>query len=142
MARCFLHFTLVILVVLSFTPCLSQPRLWHKTISRAFVDVRGAPVVLAQQDIAVSEPGIILVQFNGMCLATVGDVILLAASNTPTWGYGSGHVPIKVPNSDNNRKSFSHTRSYSVSAGAHSFYAVAENFLELKGLEEPTSTAR
>ena len=74
-----------------------------------------------------------VVHFDGICIADVGDRIVLAASNTPGWLPNDGNVNIEVVDNDVNRASFSHTRVYDVTAGSHDFYAVAQNYVEMDG---------
>jgi len=63
----------------------------------------------------------------------VGDRMILAASNTQDWGVNDGNVSVESVNSDVNHHPFSHTRVYQVAAGNHTFYAVAENYVEQDG---------
>jgi hypothetical protein len=105
----------------------------HQGINETNINLRGAPVVVGQININVTEPGKAVVHFDGSCYPDVGDLIVLAASNTPSWGINDGNVGVKVVNSDINNASFSHTRVYNITAGSHDFYAVAENYVDLGG---------
>lgn len=120
-------------MVFSITPCLAQPLVWHQGISETGIDVRGNPVVVGQISITVPGNGDVLVQFDGKCVASPGDMIVLAASDNPDWGVNDGNVGFEAANADANRCSFSHTRKYSVSSGNYTFYAVAENYVEYGG---------
>ncbi len=101
-------------------------------ISPTNIDLRGNPVVVGQTDIDVPSDGIVIVHFDGSCSPDLGDRIVLAASNSPNWSPNDGAVSVLgtagVP-----RASFSHTRGYAVSAGSYSFYAVAQNYVDLGG---------
>ncbi len=114
-------------------PTTAKVEVWHQGIQQQDVNLRGAPVVLAQQAIDVSSGGKVLVQFDGNCISSDGDRIVLAASNTTTWGPNDGGTPAEAYDLDVNRTSFSHSRVYTVAAGAHTFYAVGENFVETDG---------
>ncbi|MEZ4386184.1 MAG: FlgD immunoglobulin-like domain containing protein [Candidatus Krumholzibacteriia bacterium] len=113
-------------------PALAQ-QVWHQGIEQTSVDMRGAPAVLASRTIDVPGPGRVLLQFDGTCIASPGDRILLAASDTPSWGVNDGHVSMEPLDADVNRVSFSHSRVYAVGAGSHTFYAVGENYVEQDG---------
>jgi hypothetical protein len=114
-------------------PCSAQVEVWHQGIQIHSVNLRGAPVVLGQQTISVTEPGDVLVQFDGSCFSSPGDRIVLAASNTIGWGVNDGAVAVEAYDNDVNMRSFSHSRMYSVGAGTHTFYAVGENYVEEDG---------
>jgi len=113
--------------------CVAQPIVWHQGISQTNIDVRGAPVTVGQLTINAPSSGTAVVRFDGSCYASVGDLIVLAASNTADWGVNDGNVSVESVNSDVNHHPFSHTRVYHVSAGNHTFYAVAENYVEQAG---------
>ena len=123
---------LVNLLLAFFNPCNGQ-EVWHQGISQTNVNVRGNPIVVGQITINISTPGRVIVNFDGECYADVGDLIVLAASNSPDWTPNDGNVGIEVANSDVNHSSFSHTRVYDQSPGSHNFYAVAQNVVEQGG---------
>ncbi len=77
--------------------------------------------------------GKVIVHFDGTCISDVGDRIVLAASNTTSWGTNDGSVSVEAYSAANNRNTFSHTRVYDVEAGSHTFYAVARNYVETDG---------
>ena len=111
----------------------AQSQAWHQGISFTNINVRGNPVVVAELNIDVAVSGNVLVRFDGLCIADVGDRIVLAASNTTDWGINDGNVSVEPANADVHMGTFSHTRLYSVAPGNHTFYAVAENYEELDG---------
>ncbi|UCF78356.1 MAG: T9SS type A sorting domain-containing protein [Candidatus Eiseniibacteriota bacterium] len=119
--------------LVAYAPCSADVGVWHRRVIRDNVNMRGAPVVLAQQIITVAEAGNVVVQFDGQCWSSPGDRIILAASKTPLWYSNDGHTEMEAYDSDINIRSFSHTRVYPVSAGTHTFYAVGENFVETAG---------
>ncbi len=122
-------------VFLSFSvvPCFAQPIVWHQGISQTNINVRGNPVVVGQRTIQVPVSGTVVVRFDGSCISSVGDRIVLAASNTADWGINDGNVGVEAISADYDTNSFSHTRVYSVGAGSHTFYAVAQNYVETAG---------
>nr|WP_321452697.1 T9SS type A sorting domain-containing protein [uncultured Carboxylicivirga sp.] len=77
--------------------------------------------------------GRVIVHFDGQCISDPGDRIILAASNTTSWGVNDGNVGVEAIDSDLNQNSFSHTRVYNVSAGSQTFYAIAQNYVETEG---------
>lgn len=114
-------------------PCSAEVQVWHQGIAEVSVNLRGAPVVLGQQSITTAVSGYVLVQFDGNCVSSDGDRILLAASDAVSWGVNDGHTAVEAYNTDVNRHSFSHSRRYSVGAGNHTFYAVGQNYVETSG---------
>ncbi|MBK6524337.1 MAG: hypothetical protein IPG07_01590 [Crocinitomicaceae bacterium] len=54
-------------------------------------------------------------------------------ANTTAWGSNDGNVSVEAENADLDRNSFSHTRVYDIAAGSHTFYAVAQNYVETDG---------
>ncbi len=113
--------------------CEAQTLVWSQGISQTSVNLRGAPVALGQVNVDIPAAGVVIVRFDGDCESEVGDLIVLAASDTDDWSTNDGNVGVEAANSDVVNSSFSHTRAYPVAAGNHTFYAVAENFLEKDG---------
>ena len=110
-----------------------QAKIWHQNIVKTEINLRGGAVVVGQLSATIPAAGKVVVHFDGLCTSTVGDRIILAASNTAMWGINDGSVGVEAASSDINRNSFSHTRVYTVSAGNHTFYAVAQNYVEMAG---------
>jgi hypothetical protein len=106
---------------------------WSKGIDSTRFDVRRNPVTLAEQIIQVPVPGNILVRFDGLGYADVGDRIVFAASDSTNWLPNDGCISIEAVNSDIDNMSFSHSRMYPVTAGQYSFYAVSHNWVEQEG---------
>mgnify|MGYP001210804965 CR=1 FL=1 len=96
------------------------------------IDVSSVTTV-AQVTLNAPATGKVIVHFDGLCSSSVGDRIVLAASDTNKWFVDDGHVSVEVPNTDQNSNSFSHTRVYDVTAGSHTFYAVVQNYVETDG---------
>ncbi|NSW95224.1 MAG: hypothetical protein HPY62_11010, partial [Bacteroidales bacterium] len=71
--------------------------------------------------------------FDGKCLSSPGDAIILAASNSTSWGMNDGNVYLEAIDSDIDRNSFSHTRVYSIGAGSTTLRAVGQNWVETDG---------
>ena len=104
----------------------------HLGISQTNVDLSSS-TVLGKIDIAPTQAGKVIVHFDGKCVSSPGDRIVLAASNTSSWGVNDGSVGVEAVDSDLNRNNFSHTRVYDVTPGAHSFYAIGHNYVETDG---------
>lgn len=117
----------------SAAPCAAQSATWHQGISKSDVVLRGAPVVLGQMTVNIPASGNVVVHFDGLCVSTVGDRIVLAASNTASWGVNEGNVSVKAAGANADENSFSHSQLYSVTAGTYTFYAVGENYVDLGG---------
>ena len=130
-----MSYRIAVIVFLLMAPRLAtaQAPVWSADIQQVNVNMRGAAVELGQVTIEAPEDGIVLVQFDGNAVVAEGDRILLAASDAVSWGVNDGHTQVEAVDSDVNRHSFSHSRSYRVSAGSHTFYAVGQNFVETDG---------
>jgi len=111
-----------------FFPSSSDYEIESEGYSESNVNLRGNPVVLEQAEITASTAGKVLVQFNGFCIPSSGDRIVLAASNTTNWGINDGCITVT-----SNKSSFSHSRIYDVAAGTHTFYGVGQNYVEMNG---------
>jgi hypothetical protein len=105
----------------------------YQGISKPSINVRGATVVVGQVDITAPTSGKVVVHFDGTCFPSLGDLVILAASNTTSWGVNDGNVGVEAVSSDINHAEFSHTRVYNVSAGTHTYYALANNYVETGG---------
>jgi hypothetical protein len=121
------------ILTVKFVPQASSHIAAFSGVSKTNINLRGAPVVLAQNAINATEPGKVLVQFNGHCHADVGDRIVLAASNGPNWSPDNGNVTVEAVDDDVDHFCFSHSRIYSVAPGSHNFYAVGQNYVEMAG---------
>lgn len=104
----------------------------HTGIATSINDLSSA-TELAQLTINPSEDGKAIVTFDGYCGVSVGDRIILAASDAVSWTPDAGNIGVEAANTDQGNKNFSHTRVYDVSAGAHTFYAVGQNYVETAG---------
>ncbi len=101
-------------------------------ISETEIDLTDETVI-GQVTINPSTAGTAIVRFDGDCISDVGDRIILAASDTNTWSVNDGSVGLEAYSEDINSNSFSHSRAYDISAGSHTFYAVAHNYVESEG---------
>ncbi len=100
----------------------------HTGISKTRINVRGNPVTVGQLTVNAPSAGKVLVRFDGQCVPSYGDTIVLAASNQADWEVNDGNVSVS-----NSEGSFSHTRMYDIAQGSHTFYAVAENYVDVSG---------
>ncbi len=78
-------------------------------------------------------PGKVYLRFDGYGYISVGDRIILAASDNIDWGTNDGAVSIEALNNDIIYVPFCHSRVYDVDAGEHKFYAVSQNYVETDG---------
>ena len=123
------------IVILSFFVGMSttfSQILVSKGISKVGIDLSDNTVV-GEVTINPATSGKVIVHFDGLCVSDVGDRIVLAASNTTSWGPDDGNVNVQAVNADVNNNSFSHTRVYDVTAGSHTYYALAQNYVKTAG---------
>jgi len=120
--------------ILAFLPNLASadPIIKHLSIAKTNLDVSSTTVV-GEIAIEPTEAGKVIVRFDGNCWSSPGDLIVLAASDAPSWSTNDGNVGVEALDSDIRINSFSHTRVYNVTAGAQTFYAVAHNYVETDG---------
>ncbi|MCF8331966.1 MAG: T9SS type A sorting domain-containing protein [Bacteroidales bacterium] len=111
-----------------YYPYSGDVRVAYSGISKTNIDLRGNPVELGQVTIDASTSGKVFVRFDGDCSPDMGDRIVLAASNTVSWGTNDGSVSVR-----NEDGTFSHVRVYDVNPGMHTFYAVGENYVNQGG---------
>ena len=88
--------------------------------------------VIGRLDLDFPVDGKVFVQFDGEGFGDTLDRIILAANDQPDWGTNDGNVSF-VSNEKGEGNCFSHTRTFSVTAGQHSFYAVAHNYVDNGG---------
>lgn len=124
-------FTVFLLLAFA-SSVVGQRMVAHEGISLTNIDVSSETTV---GEVSLETPGTgwVMVRFDGYCISTPGDRVVLAASNTPSWGVNDGNVGVEAVNNDINGSPFSHTRVYPVAAGNHSFFAVAHNYVETDG---------
>jgi len=123
----------LLICFLGISAALFSQKVAHSGINKSNISLRGNPVVLGQVTINAPSAGKVILRFDGHCLSSEGDRIVLAASQTTSWGLNDENVELEAPNADANSNAFSHTRAYDVAAGDHTFYAVAQNFYEMDG---------
>jgi hypothetical protein len=112
----------------------SLPGVEWVAISQSFPDLRSAPVNVGQLTLTAPSAGFVVVRFDGMACPSIGDRIVLAASDTSaTWHANDGNVNVYNDGVGPSCSPFSHTRVYSVSSGNNSFYAVAQNYVDTGG---------
>ncbi len=109
------------------------PVAFHEGINETNVDVSGDVVPLKQITLNAQESGKVLVTFDGTLVSSEGDLIVCAASNTIGWLANDGNVSLEAFDNDINGNAISHSRVYDVNAGSNTFYAVAQNHVELGG---------
>ncbi len=119
-------------LTVEFFPDAGDADVEYQTVSQTS-NLRGAPVTLATINYTAPSAGKVLVTFDGKCSSSDGDRIILAASDVADWGINDGACSVEAFDSDINTSSFSHSRTYSVSAGSNTFYAVGENYVETDG---------
>ena len=126
------HYTRILLLIafLAFQQnAFAQTRMWHQEIAQTNIDLDGPTSVLGSVTINVPADGKVEVRFDGYCIADTNDMIVLAASDTNDWDVNDGNIGVFAHDIDVDKLSFSHTRSYSISAGSKTYYAVGQNYV-------------
>jgi len=124
---------LVFLFGLAFLQHMIAQVIATTSVSTTNTNLRGNPVVIAQVTINAPANGKVILRFDGYCISSPGDRIILAASENSNWGTNDGSVELEAADDDVNSNSFSHTRAYGVDKGENTFYAVAQNDFEMDG---------
>jgi len=122
----------VIILLLFSSAVHAQNIVEHLGIIQTNVDLSNR-TVLGSVTISPTVPGKVIVRFDGTCTSDPGDRIILAASNTDNWGTNDGSVSVEAVDSDVDKRPFSHTRVYEVSAGDHTYNAIGHNYVETEG---------
>jgi hypothetical protein len=94
--------------------------------------LRDSAHVLGRLDLDFPVDGKVFVQFDGEGFGDTLDRIILSANDKPDWDTNDGNVSF-VSNVKDEGNCFSHTRTFEVEAGQHSFYAVAQNYADIGG---------
>lgn len=116
-----------------FFPSGGSAMIDHTEMSMQGVNVRTGPVALDSITITAATAGYALILFDGYITSSPGDRITLAASDTRGWTPNAGNATVSALSSANRFNVFSHSRLYPVSAGTHTYYAVAENYIGTGG---------
>lgn len=111
-----------------FFPSSGVANLSVREIDQNDLNARGAPVAFDSITITAPVAGYALAQFDGYCTSSVGDELLFAVNETPSWEFNSGHVTVSAPYSNNNFSTISHSRLFPVAVGTHTYYSVVENY--------------
>ncbi|WNJ19666.1 T9SS type A sorting domain-containing protein [Pontibacter sp. G13] len=119
-------------LVAKYIPNSSETVVEYKSFEKTSIDISSVQS-LAGININAPAPGKILVQMNGVAVADSGDLIVMAATMDGNWTPNSGNVSIEVPSPDVNRRCFTHTRVFDVSAGFHNLQVIAQNYVETDG---------
>ena len=72
--------------------------------------------------------GDIEIRFDGALISPLGNNILIAVNNAPSYTLQNGSVILQTTNEDLDRHPVNHTMIRSVEAGLHTFYLMAENY--------------
>jgi Secretion system C-terminal sorting domain len=120
-------------LTVEYYPAAAPVKTAFQGISQLGVNIRDNPFTMGTATLDAPVSGKVLVNFTGTCIASFGDFIKIAASDTPNWGSTDWGLGFKPFNSDRNRTPFSHTRMYDVGPGQHTFYGVAQNVQQFLG---------
>jgi hypothetical protein len=124
---------ILLLCLLAAAPAIFAQKVAHAAINKQNISLRGNPTAVGQVTIQAPSAGKVILRFDGHCVSSLGDRIVLAASKTTNWGAKDDNVEVEAYGANAPASSFSHTRAYDVAAGEHTFYAVAQNFFKMDG---------
>jgi len=110
----------------------AQSQFYSVPVSVVDLYVHDSAHVIGRLDLDFPVDGKVFVQFDGEGYSDTLDRIIVAANDYPDWGTNEGNVSFNSTTIGEGH-CFSHTRMISVSAGQHSFYAVAHNYTEIGG---------
>ncbi len=111
----------------------TQDGVAFKGIATPSTNLRPKSVAVDSISMLFTSSGKLLLHFDGHCISSPGDRIVLAASNTHQWGINDGAVMVNAADNDVNANSFSHTRVYDITAGTHTYYADVQNYVQTSG---------
>lgn len=123
---------LFIFVCLSSLPLSAQSQFYTVPVKVIDTYLEDSVHVVGRLDLDFPVDGKVFVQFDGEGFGDTLDRIILAANDQPDWGTNDGNVSF-VSNVKGEGNCFSHTRTFSVDAGQHSFFAVAHNYVDNGG---------
>ncbi len=112
---------------------MAQSNVWVDDIAVTDTSVRGNPVAVGEVAIDAPSSVTVVVNFDGQCIPSFGDLIVLAASDNRNWAANDGNVAVEAEVNINSNDCFSHTRAYQVNSGPDTFYAVAQNYVNTSG---------
>lgn len=124
--------TLFIFLLCFCSLAFSQRQIEFKTINIQDIDLENS-IAIDTIEIECSEPGNVIINMNGHVISDLGDRIVLAVNNTPNWGVNDGNTSVMTLDSTQNDNSFSFSRSFAVTAGTHTYYAIAHNYVNEEG---------
>ena len=110
----------------------AQTDIYAQGINHTNLSLRGGVITLGTINTSFPTDGYVVVHFDGECYVSVGDRVLLAASNNGNIDSNDGHVEIESSKAGFGRP-FSHTRVYQVTAGNYTYSALGQNSIELDG---------
>ncbi|HJW30761.1 MAG TPA: T9SS type A sorting domain-containing protein, partial [Saprospiraceae bacterium] len=120
------------LMCLTWSALHAQTDIYAQPINHTGINLRGGATNLGSLTIDFPTGGYVVVHFDGECYASIGDRIVLAASDNGNWGVNDGSIAVENSMSGFGRP-FSHTRVYAVNPGQHTYYAVGQNSIETDG---------
>jgi hypothetical protein len=112
--------------------CIGQSQFYSIPVILNDTYLRDSAHVIGRLDLDFPVDGKVFVQFDGEGFGDTLDRIIVAANNRPDWDTNDGNVSF-IANEQGEGICFSHTRTFSVTAGQHSFYAVAHNYVDTDG---------
>lgn len=112
----------------------AQSQVWQVPVVHHDIQLRlPEATVLDSIIIDVPHDGNVFLRFDGNCTASLGDRIIMAASDRNDWETNDGNTDVRPKDSLHLTQAFNHTRVYPVTAGQHTMYAVAHNYAGTDG---------
>lgn len=133
MKRIYLQVLFMLVAATLIAAGSNEPQVKQVVVNGTYNLRQPSATVLAVLPFNAPAPGQVVLRFDGYCVADSGDRIVLAASDVKDWGVNNGNVGVQVSHPTDRRRSFSHSMVYNISAGADTFYAVGQNYVNEDG---------
>ena len=112
-----------------YYPTTSTNVLKSKVVARENLNLSTGLIILDSLRLDVTSPGKVEVRFDGALKSPIGQSILLAANNKPSYELEGGSVILQTIDNDVDRHPFVHTQVFDVLPGTNTFYVMAQNYL-------------
>lgn len=112
-----------------YYPAASTNVLESKEIVRENLNLDAELTILDSIQLDITSTGKVEIRFDGGLQSPIGQSILLAANNQPSYELEVGSVILQTIDDDVDRHTFVHTQVFDVVPGSHTFYVMAQNYL-------------
>lgn len=113
---------------------LSQGQIWQTPVVSENTPMRlPEPLVLDSITVDIPAEGKVFVRFDGNCVVSPGDRIVLAASDHNEWVTNDGNTDVRGADTIHTKQCFNHSRIYNAVPGIHTYYAIGHNYVDTEG---------